>query len=450
MKAFRSTGLLLLLAALLGGWIWFRERDPVAPDGNEILWTFNAASVNNIELQNGERKLTLTRKGEAWTVTGNSNNAVPADTTQIESLLQQIRQVQSDTVIPASTNRAEYGLQSPQSTLIVDGRTLQFGIKSPFDPSRIYAQSDNKIALLPAALQSWTTKSLDEWRDKAVLRFAPEPVSEFSINAPSLKATFAKDVQRSSETEHFWRVAQPVNMRADAAAIQSFLSALSTAQTTKFLDDSPTQWQLDKPTATLQIDSETSLHIGKKVEGGYAAQSSKNASVFLLSDATFGLLNRPLRDWLAKTVLPFNLNDVSSLRVEARGKTLEFAGNGIRWQPTNGAYNEAVSHAVTDLLLAAQSLNASEVLLDKSPASAKYGLDKPLLHLVLKTKQGDLQLRLSRKNNRIYAASQIGAEPMQFFSLPPDALETFNKKVKVLFPEKHSPGTKSDKLKNTS
>lgn len=456
MKSFRSTGIMLVLAAALGGWIWFKERGPVVPDGAEVLWHLDTASVQSLQLQSEGKLLELRKRGDEWQVSTGERAPLPADATAVQNLLDQIQLLQSNAVTALETSKLkEYGLDTPQSTLRVNGaQKLELGERPPFDKTQIYARVSDRIALLPTSLHELIAQPLEAWRDKTVLRFDINAVTGLAIKAPALNATFAReDTSNANETRE-WTISQPIATRADAGTVQSFLSGLAGAQTSKFLDDnpsSPARWGLDKPVATVRLDGAGGeLRIGKKVTGGYAAQKSDSPVVFQLADATFGLINRPLRDWRSKTPLAINLNAVSQVEIRARGITKTFNKENDRWQEQRTPVQstlDATHEAITNILFAAQNLAAVDFI-DK-PALSNYGLDTPEIEIALDG--GQKRLAVGRKNGKVYARAGEGTTGTNRFAptifvLNESALPEFQSGLNILFPTPKPTPSKSGKV----
>ncbi|MDF2439158.1 MAG: hypothetical protein JWN98_142 [Abditibacteriota bacterium] len=441
MKSFRSTGILLVLAALLGGWIWFHERGPVAAGSAEVLWRLDAASVQSLQLKSAGKAIELRKRGDNWQVSAGQSAPVDADAATVQNLLEQIQLLQADAVTTVESSKLkEYGLDTPQSTLIVNGtQKLELGDLPSFDATKVYARSEERITLLPASLHELIARPLEAWRDKAILRFDPGAVAGFAIKAPAVNASFARDKNGSGNEALSWQITQPLATHADAGTVQSFLGALSGAQTSRFLDDtpsSPSQWGLEKPLATVQLsDTNGELRIGKRMAGGYAAQRSGSAAVFFLADATFGLINRPLRDWRSKTPLLIDLNALSQAEIRARGAAKAFVKENDHWQlqgMLGQSTLESTHQAVTDVLFAAQNLVATDFI-DQPASLSSYGLDAPEIEITLDG--GQKRLALGRRNGKTYARA---AEAIRFgltvYVLNEDTLQEFQTGLNILLP----------------
>ncbi|HVF10494.1 MAG TPA: DUF4340 domain-containing protein [Abditibacteriaceae bacterium] len=460
MKAFRSTAILLLIAAVLGAYIYWNERGPAVAPGSTVLARSEPDQVASIRLKQSDgQTLMLQKTGAAWSVQRGAGPAAPADSDQVRQLLDQLQLVQSSELASNDPKKLkEYGLDKPRSTLTAGDVTIEFGKKLNFDPSKIYARVGDKVALLPAAWGDVAARPLDAWRDKAVLRVAAEDVKELQIKAPAITATFEK-IEATDDTGKSWKITTPVQAMADLGVMDSFLyTVLMTraaategstraapsggVKTTRFLADNPTSlapWGLDKPTAMVRVttaDGSQSLLIGKKVKDGYAAKNSTAPAVFVITEMPFGLINRPLRDWRSKSVLNLDINDLTMVEIAARNAVRSFKKENDKWQPAAGSTPAipnavvpepaAVNGAVLEALVAAQGLNAVDFI-DQPGPPATYGLDKPALSVA--------GLEIGTKNGKVYARAATGStQNATVYVLPADTLSKFKRPLDMLFP----------------
>lgn len=348
----------------------------------------------------------------------------------------------------------EYGLDKPQSAVTVGDQKIEFGNKPGFDNSKIYAlvgdSKNSQVALLPASLQATVTKSFDDWRDKAILRVALDDTTQFDIAAPALHATFVKEPAKTTDAGATWKITRPVATGGDTTTIESFISQLPQTKTPKFLDDkpaSPAQWGLDKPLATVKVATtkgQRTLSIGKQLKDGYAAQNSTSPSVFEITTATYGLINRALREWRAKEVIKLELADLTQLQITARNSTRNYSKNGDKWQTVGAsptAINNAVStaadtinQAVLDTILDIQNLNAQNFI-DKPGAPGVYSSDKLAARFTITSKSnGTMVVELGSKSGKVYARTGTGNTfAPTVYVLPATALTNFKGPFDSLF-----------------
>ncbi len=445
MKQLYTTLALFVVVAGVGGWIYFNERGPVAQTGNAVLLRVLPENVQTLVVQPpSQQRLEITRNKESWQVhrVGTKSVSVPADIDLIEALLQNAQLLQSSAVVEQgdTAKLSEYGLDKPSGTLIINEAKIEFGRKPPFDPSKIYARvtttAKPQIALIPASLSEFVAKPFNDWRDKAVLRVKAEDTTALKVNAPAIKASFERILKSEDDEPDQWLMKTPVEDRADTGAIRVLFDQLAQAKTPQFLDDNPqdlAKWGLDKPVADVEVTTngvKSTLHIGKVVPGGRAAQNSISKVVFIAPEVVLDLLSRSHRNWRDKQVLRFSTQDVQSMKVKARGSETLLSSDGTSWKLTEGgkaANTAGVPQAALDVLIGLQGLTAQDFV--NHPKELKvYGLDKPTLQIELQSNDWNAPkiIQLSPAGGKVYArVAETGDYKATVYVLPSTSLESF-------------------------
>ncbi|PKL77406.1 MAG: hypothetical protein CVV27_05575 [Candidatus Melainabacteria bacterium HGW-Melainabacteria-1] len=137
------TALMVLVLALLGGYVYLYESKPQDPATAEAstkpkqnILVIDKAKLKQIEVdQNAPAASTvLTRVGDKWTVDGK-----PADQARLDSLLTQIETWQAADTLEESFNKAQatdFGLEPPDLILRIKAEgvsdtTIKIGAKTP-------------------------------------------------------------------------------------------------------------------------------------------------------------------------------------------------------------------------------------------------------------------------------------------------------------------------------
>lgn len=455
MKQLYTTLALFVVAAGIGGWIYFNERGPVAQTGSAVLLRVLPQNVNSLTLESAsQERLEITRQNEGWQVhrVGTKSVAVPADSEAIDQLLAATQLLQSGAVVQEedASKLDEFGLEKPAGTLIVNEAKIEFGKKPTFDPSKIYTRVTNnsapQIALLPASLAEFVAKPFNDWRDKSALRVKAEDVTQLLVNAPAIQANFERILKGEDGEPDQWLMKTPVEDRADAGAIRSLLEQLSLAKAPRFLEDNPqdlAKWGLEKPVANLEVvtpGGKSTLRIGKVVEGGRAAQNSISRVVFVAPESLLDLLSRPHRDWRDKQILRFSIQDVENLKVSARGREASLQYDGSQWNRAGGVEKDAkgTSQAALDILIGLQGLTAQNFI-NRPKSLSPYGLDKPVFQAELSGSAWNAPktIQIGNRNGKIYAhVAETGDYKDSIYVLPANSLDAFKLALNVMFPPK--------------
>jgi len=442
MKQFRSTAILLIVAIIFGGYLYFRERGPAAGVGNMVLLRTDPDSVKQISINQPNSQLSLVKVGDTWMVK-NKTESVPADPDSVKSLLDNLQLVQSGSVVTKPGKLSEYGLDDSHNYIAVDATAIYFGDSPSYDKSQVYVQVKNgnntTIALLPTALRDDALKTFANWRDKAALRFDDQKVSELQITAPNINATFT--VEKDKDTTN-WNITKPINAKADSGTVQSFLTSLSSAQASSFLDENPKdlkKWGLAKPQATVQISTPKGIEeltVGKKVTGGVAAQNSRSKAVFVLPTSTYSLINRALSEWRDKDLISLDTGKVTQMQIAARNKSITLNVSGTTWTASNPKLDKtAVGNAASDFLVGIQNLQADNFI-DAPKADSNYGLDHSSLKIQLTSSQwkGVKTLEMASHGGKNYAKlSGADVTSNTVYVMPAHVFDAFSDALDHLF-----------------
>ena len=200
------------------------------------------------------------------------------------------------------------------------------------------------------------------------------------------------ELQRGAETVRLkregdgWDLLEPVRARGSRPTADEVLANVLTAKIDREIDPnpkSPADFGLDKPAAdmtlTLKDGKKLALELGAKNPTGvwvYARERGKPA-VFVLGESVLRDATRPVADFRDRTVLAFDVKDVTGFEVALPDTTLavERADNG--WRMTRPQPLAADSEQISEFLdkLAAQKVK--EFVADGSITPATYGLDHP-------------------------------------------------------------------------
>ena len=200
------------------------------------------------------------------------------------------------------------------------------------------------------------------------------------------------EVKREGETVRLkregeqWEMLEPVKARGSRPAVDETLATVLTAKIDREIDPdpkSPADFGLDKPAAeltlTLKDGKKLGLTLGAKNPTGvwvYARERGKPA-VFVLGESVVRDATRPVADFRDKTILAFDVKDVSGFEVTLPDATLAAERADGTWRLTRPAPLAADGDTIGEFLdkLAAQKVR--EFVTDGPVVPATYGLDRP-------------------------------------------------------------------------
>jgi hypothetical protein len=326
----RSTLVAAAVLALLAGYIYWFEREPVSNAVGEEVFGVEGESIDRIEIRRSAEggPVVLEREGEkAWRLV--SPVAAEADEGEADLLLQNLATMRFERVVAqtSSVKLADFGLEPPRIEVrfrTKDGleRSLAFGSDAP-TPSNQYARRDEgeDILVVASHLSLNFDKSGWDLRDKAVfaLETAPE-ANRIEIERPEGKLVLVKE-------GGLWFVAEP-RSRADrnrAAGIASRVRGAEMKEIVSETQGALESYGLDAPTRRVRIELEgegspaLELDIGASKDSDYYARTPAREQVFVLGSDLVGELDTALSELQSTKLFDYSTFAAKRLRIEAKG-----------------------------------------------------------------------------------------------------------------------------------
>lgn len=187
MKLQRTPLILLLIALVLGGFVYFYEvkgapQREAAQAESKKLFSFKEEQVRSFTLTTPQQTLSFERatevqaksSGSAWTMT--APDKTPASEASVAYLLNLLATESSQrTVTAEAKQQAEYGFAQPAATIAVtldNQQTHQLVLGKPaFDGNSLYAQTDPAeksekldVHLVSSSFSNAVNRPLAEWK----------------------------------------------------------------------------------------------------------------------------------------------------------------------------------------------------------------------------------------------------------------------------------------------
>jgi hypothetical protein len=245
----RNTWFLILLAVGLSAFILISERQRNVPNRSAdpvlgVLPAFTPDTVASVEVHVRTNLIFhATRTNSEWKLT--LPIQYPADAARIEGLLPVFNQLNSQAHISAqelqSKNQtlAAFGLAPPAATLIINESTnhweLRIGGKTIGD-KQVYVQlvGSEGIYFTSAEFLRLLPQAVDDWRDPFLLRMKGLAYNRMTVKT----ATGGYELQEDPSTR-LWKIAKPLEARANSLHIARMLETLRNWQVTRFVDSGP-------------------------------------------------------------------------------------------------------------------------------------------------------------------------------------------------------------------
>ena len=353
-----------------------------------------------------------------------------ADDEKVQQMLDDIlnKRVKHTLEVSALT---QYGLDTPNITLSLwtDGThpaaTFFIGNKAINYSVYIKEKSEAHIFLIESSALDDLTKSPTDLRDRSVVRFSPETVSNIAFKLEDVGSSSLSSTVNCEKRGSTWHVTSPIAAKADAQAIERILSELLLLQVVTFEADEAetlapselTKYGLGTPRIQVQLtdtDQTYVLDIGSTVptETGSprhvyvkSAVSKETLDVLeansqytegphaisIVRDDIYRLLNKSVFDLRDKRVIDFQRTATNRFVISINGEqdTVCTKGYDNIWElQTPSGKIKADAKAVDDLLFGVDSLEA--VAFVESPAKhlQTYGLAAPAIKVAF-TQHGE-------------------------------------------------------------
>lgn len=326
----RSTVVAAAVLALLGGYIYWFEREPVSDTKGEVVFGVKDDSIDRVEIRKTSdgAPVVLEREGEKdWRLV--SPVAAEADEGQVDLLLQNLATMRFERVVAqaSSVKLSDFGLESPSVEVrfrTKDGasRSLAFGSDTP-TPSNQYARRDGgeDILVVASHLSLNFDKSGWDLRDKAVFALEGTPeANRIEIERPEGKVVLVKE-------RGLWFVAEP-RSRADRNRAAGIASRVRSAEMKEIVSETPAHieaYGLDAPSHRVRIEFEgegspaLELEIGEGKDSDYYARTPAREQVFVLASDVVVELDTAVSELQSKKLFDYSTFAVKRFRIEAKG-----------------------------------------------------------------------------------------------------------------------------------
>lgn len=450
MRGLWSTIASVLVLAGLGAYIYFVTwKVPENAPGEKLEKVFASLQADKIDeltvaLASGD-STTLKKDNGVWQLT--QPVAAKADESEIGSITSSLSSIEIVRVVdenPTSLN--DYGLSNPRTTVTFkaagdkEPRTLLVGEKSPTGADLFAMRgSDKKVFLMSSAQETTFSKSSFDLREKVLLKFDRDKVDGVDVTAAGKTLAVIK-------VGGEWKLARPVQVRADFGAIEGLVGRLQTAQMKSIVTNEATpadlkKYGLDKPEVTVNLNAgsarATLVVGGKAAENTVYARDVSKAMVVTVESALLDDLKKSADDYRQRDLFEFRAYNADRVEITRGGQTIVFErtkappapgaqgdAGGNKWKRVSPNPADVDRDKVDALLAKLANMRATSFV----ESAAKTGLDKPAMTVSVKFEDG-------KKEERI-TFGQTGADTFASRPGEPGAMKTdttdFNESLKSL------------------
>jgi len=400
---FRSTLVLLVVFAALGGYVYFaeyrghNEREQQEASKKKLFPT-PLKDVTGLSLIFPDHKISAVKKDDKhWEFT--EPQGIDADSDEWDMLVSSLGQIEKGGAVSASTNLAQYGLDKPTvevTAQLKDGRTVGvlFGSENPKKSDNYAKLADSPdVFLSPVSGSKSFQKTLTDLRNKKVLEFTVDDIN-------SVRIEDGKNLLELQKSGMDWVVKKPLELKADGEEISGFLGAIQSARATNFADSGLTLMGAGLAPAATKItlhdakaNADRVLSLGKSAETDkYYARDESRSAIMIINKDVPAKARRPLIDWRDRSIAHFDQGSIDELEIVRGAEKISVKKQGSDWKLADG--RKAQTDKISSLLLAVEFERAQEII-DSPGSPSSYGLDKPRIEVALRQAGKDvLSLKL--------------------------------------------------------
>ena len=383
----------------------FGDVQPLEVDRDHLrelrLITVTDDAIERIELEGGGRRLELRRTDTRWELRsgqGELGAASTADGDAIASWLHELRDSRAREFAPLTSGAPGHGLASPRSTLTLhrsdDDTALTVTLGDGDDEGAWVRRGDEAAVVhFPAAVASLLSASALRFRDRDLVEADP-------ADARRVEMTRGDLVERAVRGEGgTWRLEAPVEVEADRVVVRELARQIADLHATRFVESTPSPAMgLANPRAIVTLRFEpaagaeageaaaepttVTLRLGGETVDGAYAQLGDDETVFEVNRELVESVERRLASLDELTIVT---EELTALRIERAGQTIELTRDGTGWQTASGARPDPErTRALLDRL---DTLRATSVLRYGAP-DASSGLSAPSVRIVGTRREG--------------------------------------------------------------
>lgn len=421
MRGLRSTIVLAVVLAGVGGYAYYISRKPADDTASKQEKVFDSAQsdkIAEIRVKSAAGETTTVKKESGvWQVV--EPIKARADEGEISGLTSALAQLNVVRVIDENpANLKDYGLATPRieidfkSDADKNGRKLLIGEKSPTGAD-LFAQraGEKRVFLIPAYQETTFNRSTFDLRDKTVLKFDREKVDGLEVTSGGKGLQIAKEGGD-------WKVTRPMLVRADYGSVEGLIGRLQTVQMKSIVTSEASaadlkKYGLDKPSETVNLNmgsARATLVLGAKADDNtvYARDTSKPA-VMTVENALADELKKGADEYRRKDLFEFRAFNANRVEITRNGQTVVFErtkGQGEnapdKWRRVAPKPADLDKDKIDALLSRLSNMRAASFV----ESTAKTGLASPAMVVAVKFDDGkkDERVTFGKNDNDAYAA----------------------------------------------
>ena len=410
MRGLRSTIALFLVLVGLGAYIYFvtskKTGTESATKRDPVFSGVDTTKLEEVKVKSATGDVTTLKKtADKWQIV--TPITAPAADSEVMSLTSALGQLEIVRVVDEKpADLKEYGLAAPRIEIdfkSTDGKPsgkLLVGDKTPTNAGLYAKRNDEpRVFLIQDYQEASLNKSTFDLRDKTLIKIERDKIDGVEVNAGSKPIQFAKD-----GTD--WKITAPLVARADFSAVDGMVGRVESAQMKSIVTDQATpadlkKFGLEKPDVTVTINQGSARAVlaigGPSGDDVYARDMSKPI-VVTVDKSLAADLKKTADDYRRKDAFEFRAFNATRAEFTRGAQTVAFErvkGQGENatdsWKRVSPSAADADKSKVEALLAGLADIRAVSF----SDSTAKTGLDKPAMTVLVKFEDGKKEERVT-------------------------------------------------------
>jgi len=412
------------------------KREKEEKNRLEKVILFDSENVKAISFIKEENTVELKRLGaDEWQVTAPVN--AKGDSPAISDFLSFLNNLTFTRVVEESPkNLSTFGLDTPNLKVILsmnDGKTkgIRVGENHPMGNKVYLARLNGERVLTADITRDRLDQKVYDLRDKTILDFKTPQINKIELIRDKKTLTLKKN-------EHSWQlIEEETTTKGNESEITNLLNTIQTARIEQFVEEQPEQLasyglnnsKLTVKLTTLKANEPLTLFIGEKSEHGFYAKTLSKKNIFVINQSLFDALNnRQLVDFLNKSLVEFNDDDLSKVTLrmdDSRVDLIRDKKDLQKWTMVKPVDMKANTATINSLLFDLKNSRIVKFIKTNAKNSKMFGMEQPEKEISLTYKNGEtwtLKLGGQTSNADHYFAQRSDEETV--FTLQKSSIES--------------------------
>ena len=412
------------------------KRKKEEKDRSEKVILFDPENVKAISFIKEENSVELKRLGaDEWQVTAPVN--AKGDSPAISDFLSFLNNLTFTRVVEESPkNLSTFGLDTPNLKVILsmnDGKTkgIRVGENHPMGNKVYLARLNGERVLTADITRDRLDQKVYDLRDKTILDFKTPQINKIELIRDKKTLTLKKN-------EHSWQlIEEETTAKGNESEITNLLNTIQTAHIEQFVEEQPKQlasYKLNNPKLTVKLTTSKAnkpltLFIGGKSKHGFYAKTLSKKNIFVINQSLFDALNnRQLVDFLNKSLVEFNDDDLSKVTLrmgDSRVDLIRDKKDLQKWTMVKPVDMKANTATINSLLFDLKNTRIVKFIKTNAKNSKMFGMEQPEKEISLTYKNGEtwtLKLGGQTSNADHYFAQRSDEETV--FTLQKSSIES--------------------------